>query len=108
MVARATADSSFSALITDAIAAMAPPPQIAVPQEVRIPLQVGHSDQIEQAVHDGQLDVGLIERPCHLKSFECRYWRYKPNWSMVGCCADVFGFRQLSVLISPDRLAALD
>lgn len=43
--------------------------------QATIQLQVGNTEQIEQAVDEGQLDVGLIEGPCHLERLECRFWR---------------------------------
>nr|WP_320114252.1 LysR substrate-binding domain-containing protein [uncultured Desulfuromonas sp.] len=43
--------------------------------QATIQLQVGNTEQIERAVHDGQLDVGLIEGPCHLATLDCRFWR---------------------------------
>jgi len=43
--------------------------------QATIQLQVGNTEQIERAVQDGQLDVGLIEGPCHLDRLDCRAWR---------------------------------
>lgn len=43
--------------------------------QAKIQLQVGNTEQIERAVCDGELDLGLIEGPCHLKQLACREWR---------------------------------
>lgn len=38
-------------------------------------LQVGNTRQIEQALENGKLDLGLIEGPCHSNVLEKRPWR---------------------------------
>jgi DNA-binding transcriptional LysR family regulator len=41
----------------------------------RVQLQIANSEQIAQAVRAGQLDLGLIEGPCHLDQLVCSPWR---------------------------------
>ena len=41
----------------------------------KVQLQIANSEQIAQAVRDGDLDLGLIEGPCHLDELECMKWR---------------------------------
>lgn len=43
--------------------------------QAKVQLQVANTEQIEQAVRDGQLDIGLIEGPCHLPELECNPWQ---------------------------------
>lgn len=43
--------------------------------QAKIQLQVGNTEQIERAVCEGGLDLGLIEGPSHLKQLDCRAWR---------------------------------
>jgi DNA-binding transcriptional LysR family regulator len=38
-------------------------------------LIVGNTHQIETAVEEGELDLGLIEGPCHLASLSSAFWR---------------------------------
>jgi len=41
----------------------------------RVQLHIANSEQIAQAVRTGDLDLGLIEGPCHVAELECRPWR---------------------------------
>ncbi|OQY19951.1 MAG: LysR family transcriptional regulator [Desulfobacteraceae bacterium 4572_35.1] len=41
----------------------------------KVQLQIANSEQIAQAVRNGDLDLGLIEGPCHLDELNCIKWR---------------------------------
>ena len=47
-------------------------------------LIVGNTQQIETAVEDGELDLGLIEGPCHLASLSSVFWRQDELVVIVG------------------------
>ena len=43
--------------------------------KAKVLLQVANTQQIEAAVASGELDLGLIEGPCHIREFERSPWR---------------------------------
>jgi DNA-binding transcriptional LysR family regulator len=47
-------------------------------------LMVGNTQQIETAVENGELDLGLIEGPCHLASLNASPWRQDELVVIVG------------------------
>jgi DNA-binding transcriptional LysR family regulator len=47
-------------------------------------LAVGNTQQIETAVENGELDLGLIEGPCHLASLEASAWMQDELVVIVG------------------------
>jgi DNA-binding transcriptional LysR family regulator len=47
-------------------------------------LIVGNTQQIETAVEEGELDLGLIEGPCHLASLSSAFWRQDELVVIVG------------------------
>lgn len=43
--------------------------------QAEVQLHVGNTEVIEGNVVDGELDIGLIEGPCHAPELECDFWR---------------------------------
>jgi len=53
-------------------------------RRARALLIVGNTQQIETAVEEGDLDLGLIEGPCHLASLSSAFWRHDELVVIVG------------------------
>ncbi len=50
----------------------------------RAQLIVGNTQQMETAVENGELDLGLIEGPCHLASLTSTFWREDELFVIAG------------------------
>jgi len=70
--------------------------------QAEVQLDVENTEKIAQRVVDGELDIGLIEGPCHAPELECTFWR---DDELLVICAPQHPWAELE-MVTRDALVA--